>query len=108
MLSEMGKDRFRLGDLATDSYEQIFLSNELVGALEESYAGSVPGCASCAYEPLCGADPVYHYATSGDLVGRKPESDFCRRNMTIFRLLIDLMESSSETRRILTGWAALG
>jgi uncharacterized protein len=108
MLAEMGHERFRLGDLSTDRYEEILYSEALVEALDESFTSSVPGCSSCAYEPLCGADPVYHYATSGDLVGRKPESDFCRRNMTIFRLLIDLMESDAENRRILLGWAARG
>jgi hypothetical protein len=62
-------------------------------------------CTDCAFEPYCGADPVYHYATSGDFVGRKPMSDFCRRNMAIFKLLLDKFENDSHARRVFLEWA---
>jgi hypothetical protein len=63
-------------------------------------------CNDCAYEPYCGADPVFHYATSGDFVGRKPLSDFCRRNMTIFKLLLDRFENDDQARAVFLDWAA--
>lgn len=105
MLAEMGDKAFRLGNLQENDYEEIMLSDALLNPLEASFAGSAPMCAECAFEPFCGADPVYHYATQKDYVGRKPASDFCRRNMAIFRRLISLMRLDPETRGILQGWA---
>jgi hypothetical protein len=62
-------------------------------------------CSTCAFEPYCGADPVYHHATQGDVVGRKPLSGFCQRNMAIFKALITKMEADSEVREIFYRWA---
>ena len=45
-------------------------------------------------------------ATSGDYVGRKPLSDFCRRNMTVFKLLLDRYESDDDARTVFLDWAA--
>jgi sulfatase maturation enzyme AslB (radical SAM superfamily) len=101
----MGDETFRLGDLHSDSYEEIMLSEALLAPLEESFAPSAPMCSDCAFEPYCGSDPVYHYATSGDFLGRKPESDFCRRNMAIFKHLLERYESDSEARRTFLRWA---
>ncbi len=55
-------------------------------------------CTDCAFEPYCGADPVFHHASMGDSVGRKPASAFCRRNMRIFRFLLDRYEHDPAAR----------
>jgi uncharacterized protein len=105
MLAEMGDETFRLGDLHSDGYEEIMLSEALLAPLEDSFAPSVPMCSDCAFEPYCGSDPVYHYATSGDFLGRKPESDFCRRNMAIFKHLLERYESDPRARKTFLRWA---
>ena len=105
MLAEMGDKKFRLGNLHRDSYEDIVLSDALLNPIEESYTGCVPMCSECAFEPFCGADPVYHYATQGDVVGRKPTSDFCSRNTEIFKHLIELMRGDRQIRAIFQTWA---
>ena len=105
MLAEMRDTTFRLGNLHGDSYEEIMLSEALLKPLEESFALSAPMCSDCAFEPFCGADPTYHYATSGDFVGRKSESDFCRRNMAIFKELLGKYESDQHARRVFLEWA---
>lgn len=105
MLAEMGKDQFKLGHVLTHSYQEIFTSPNLLDPLEASFAYSAPMCHDCAFESYCGADPVFHYATSGDYLGRKPESEFCRRNMAIFRYLIQKMESDPFVKRLFTTWA---
>jgi uncharacterized protein len=104
MLAEMGDLSFRLGSV-TDSYEALISSDALLDPLEASFTGSAPMCSTCAFEPYCGSDPVYHHATQGDYVGRKPLSGFCNRNMAIFRGLITRMENDPETRRLFTRWA---
>jgi radical SAM protein with 4Fe4S-binding SPASM domain len=104
MRAEMGDTTFRLGNIHTDSYEQIFRSDALLNPLESSFANSVPMCSDCAFEPFCGAEPVYHHATQGDFVGRKPLSGFCSRNMEISRFLISALHKDDDTGRILRSW----
>src|SRR2546425_10711712 len=105
MLAEMGEEKFKLGKVLENSYEQIFSSPNLLDPLEDSFAYSVPMCNDCAFEPYCGADPVFHYALYKDYVGRKPESEFCSRNMETFRFLIKKMEGDTFIRKLFTKWA---
>ena len=105
MLAEMGDKKFRLGNIHQDRYEDMILSDVLLDAIEESFTLSAPMCSDCAFEPFCGSEPVYHHATQGDFVGKKPLSDFCKRNMAIFRHLVELMRSSSEVKEIFQSWA---
>jgi His-Xaa-Ser system radical SAM maturase HxsB len=104
MLAEMGDNTFRLGNVHTNTWEDVMTSDALLDPLEESFAGSVPMCSDCAFQSFCGSDPVFHHATQGDVVGHKPSSAFCNRNMAIFRHLIELMRKDSETREILMSW----
>lgn len=105
MLAEMGDTTFRLGNLNRDSYEDIILSDVLLDTLEDSVTQSAPMCSDCAFEPFCGADPVFHHATQGDVVGHKAESAFCSRNMAIFRLLISLMRTDVFVSDLFRRWA---
>ena len=104
MLAEMGDTTFELGSVLTNSYEEIFLNSKLLDPIEDSFAYSVPMCNDCAFEPYCGADPVFHHAKYNDFVGRKPESEFCNRNMTIFKYLIERMESDSYVKALFRQW----
>ncbi len=106
MLAEMGDRTFELGDLAGDDYRSLILSEKLVGLVSASLTQCAPQCSTCAYEPHCGADPVYHHATQLDPVGIKPLSEFCARHKGIFRLLFELLEGSPEDAAVLRRWAA--
>lgn len=104
MLAETSDRRFRLGNLATDAFEDVMLSDTLVDVLSETMTEGVPMCVDCGFQPYCGSDPVYHHATQGDVVGFKPASDFCRKNMIILRHLIRLLEDDEKAASVLTGW----
>ncbi len=104
MLAEMGDKKFRLGNVLSDTYKEIMLSDNLLDPLEKSFTASVPMCSDCAFEPFCGAEPVYHHATQGDCVGRKPDSEFCSRNMAIFRFLIKRMKDDPEVKLMFQRW----
>jgi uncharacterized protein len=106
MLAEMGDTTFRLGNLHKDSYEEIMLSDALLAPLDESFTASAPMCQDCAFEPYCGADPTYHHATTGDYLGRKPSSGFHRRNVAIFKLLLERYEGDPQTRALFQTWAS--
>jgi His-Xaa-Ser system radical SAM maturase HxsB len=105
MLAEMGDRTFRLGNVHDSSYADIMLSDGLLRPLMESIAVSAPMCATCAFEPYCGADPVFHHATTGDFTGHKALSAFCRRNTGIFTLLLTKMRDDPYVRNLMWRWA---
>ena len=105
MLREMGDSTFKIGSLNTDAYEDIFLNETLLGTLEESFTLSAPMCSDCAFEPWCGADPVFHHAMYGDVLGRKPESEFCKRIMGVVKLLLNRMRADPAAKSIFMAWA---
>jgi His-Xaa-Ser system radical SAM maturase HxsB len=104
MLAEMGDTRFRLGNVHRDSYDAVFGGETLRTIVAASVAESIPGCADCAFLPWCGADPVHHYATTGDLVPHIPTSDFHEKNFFIFKHLLSLYERDPAIRRIFWSW----
>ena len=103
MLAESGDDYFCLGSV-NDSYSDIFASDKLLDLLENSFTKSSPLCSDCVYEEYCGADPVFHYATQKDIVGHKPTSEFCNRNIEIFKHLISLMKNSNKVEALFRSW----
>jgi uncharacterized protein len=104
MLAEMGDKKFRLGNVHADSYEDIWLSDTLLDTLESSLSESLPMCNDCGFLPYCGTDPVYHYATQGDVVGNKAISGFCAKNMKIIKHIVHLLEDDPEAAKILKSW----
>ncbi len=104
MLAEMGDQRFRMGSLLEDSYDDVMLNEPFLETLNESIAESCPQCADCAVLPYCGSDPVRHYRAQGDVVGFKPTSDFCRKHMGIVKHLVTLVEDSPTASRVLRSW----
>ena len=105
MLAEMNDTRFRLGNVHRDNYATIFGGDHLIEITRASVAESLPGCADCAFQPYCGADPVFHYASQSDLVGHRPTSAFCHRNMEIMRHLFSLLDANDpDLYRIFYSW----
>lgn len=104
MLAEMGDFTFRLGNLRTDSFEQVMLSDALLDPLEQSLAESSPMCSECGLLPYCGSDPVYHHATQRDAVGHKAFSGFCAKNMGILKHIFLKLEDDLEAKDIMMGW----
>jgi hypothetical protein len=103
----MGDDALELGNVESDSYSSLVLSDKLVNLVGSSLTQCAPECMDCVLEPHCGADPGYHHATQRDLVGIKPLSDFCARQKGIMDLLLDLLEGSTEDAAILRKWGGM-
>ena len=103
MLAETGDDYFCIGSVE-DKYSDIFSSEKLLNILDDTFTKSAPLCSDCVYEEYCGADPVFHYATQKDIVGHKPTSEFCNRNIEIFKHLIMLMNESKYVEKLFRSW----
>jgi His-Xaa-Ser system radical SAM maturase HxsB len=105
MLAEMNDKTFRLGNVHDDTYENIFKSAKLRSMIAASVNESLPGCSDCAYQLYCGADPVFHHATQGDMMGHRPTSEFCRKNMAIINELLRYIHSEDkDVMRIFWAW----
>ena len=89
-----------------DGVPSAVLETEQPVDLPKVVAEALPTCADCAYVPLCGADPIDHYARQGNSIGHRPTSDFCRKQMGLFDTLLRRWERGSPADRdILEGWA---
>jgi His-Xaa-Ser system radical SAM maturase HxsB len=104
MLAEMKDYTFQLGHLDTHSYEDIFYGEKAREIVNAGINESLPGCTDCAFQPYCGADPIHHHATQGDMYGYRPSSTFCQKNMEIIRYLIELMDSDQRIKKIFENW----
>ena len=104
MKAEMGDKVFCMGNLLKDSYEDMMLSPALIDPLHESLVEASPMCHQCAFQPYCGGDPDYHYATQRDFMGHKALSGFCQKQMSIFEYIIEKFENDPEARKVFESW----
>lgn len=104
MLAEMKDYTFQLGDLETSTYEEIFYGEKVMSFIEHWSNETLPGCSECAFQAYCGADPVLHHATQGDMTGYRPTSVYCQKNMEIIRYLFELMDSDHEILKVFMNW----
>jgi len=104
MLAEMGDQRFCIGNLLSDSYRGMMLSDTLIDSISQTMTECVPCCVDCGFQPYCGADPIRHYRLQGDIVGYKPTSEFCQRHLGLFRHIISILEEQSTASEVLMNW----
>ena len=104
MLAEEKDFTFKLGHLDEDSYDKIFYGTKSQKIAQIWANETLAGCADCALQQYCGADPVHNWATQGDIYGFRPTSDFCEKNMEIIRYLFELMDSDPQVKRIFENW----
>lgn len=105
MLAEMGDRSFCLGHVG-DGFEALFGGATASALAAGSVLETLPGCHECAFLPYCGSDPVFNYRVQGDIVGHRPTSAFCRKNMAIIKYLFDVLRHGDAfTRELLTSWA---
>jgi sulfatase maturation enzyme AslB (radical SAM superfamily) len=104
MLAEMGDDTFRMGSVE-DTYSSLFFGKTNVQLAAAGCAECLPGCSDCVFVPYCGADPIRHYRTQGDLFGHRPTSSFCKKQKALFQhLFLLLADGDPELHQIFLGW----
>ncbi|MEI2453140.1 His-Xaa-Ser system radical SAM maturase HxsB [Lysobacter firmicutimachus] len=105
MLAAMGAHSFAMGRV-DEPVAQWLQSPAMQRVLAAGVAEALPTCADCAYVPLCGADPIDHYARQGDPIGHRPTSDFCAKQMGLFDLLLQRwQDGSAADRAVFETWA---
>lgn len=105
MLARMGDETFKLGNVMKDSYNDIFYNPKLVNITKSSITQATTGCYNCVYNIYCGSDPIRNYVESGDIVGYRPSSDFCKKNTLIFDYLMNIIkENNPDIMNVFWSW----
>ena len=105
MLGEMGNNKFLLGNVLKNNYEEIFNSHFLKSITANTYLETLPECYNCAFLPYCGADPVRNYLEQGDIVSNKMICKSCQKNKLILDYLFNLIkENDVEIMNVFWSW----
>ena len=104
MLAEVHDFSFRLGKV-TDRFEDVFCGS-VAKKMGKVWANeALAGCSSCPIKAYCGADPVRHHSTQGDMYGFRPTSMVCEKNKAIIEHLLSLIvERGEEVLPIFRRW----
>ena len=95
MLAENRDYTFRLGKIS-DKYEDLFYGRKAQELSRIWATECIAGCSECAYQSICGADPVRNYSTQGDAYGYRPDSLICRKNKAIIEYIFKLLDERTE------------
>lgn len=104
MLAEMNDRTFELGNVHRDNRRTLLTSNKAVDMFNASCNQSLAGCSDCAFQTYCGADPIFHHSTQGDMYGNRATSSFCARNMEAIKHLFTYIAADSEDMEIFWSW----
>lgn len=103
--TNMGDDHFKLGNIHTNTHSEIFGGQKLRDLISKSCVETIPGCASCAYQAYCGADPIRNYLESGHEIRNMLNTPFCIKHKAIFDFLFEILSGSSEEEEnIIWSW----
>ena len=95
MLAENKAFTFRLGRIS-DKYEDLFYGKKAQELSRIWATECIAGCSECAFQSICGADPVRNYSTQGDAYGYRPDSKICRKNKAIIEYIFKLLDERAE------------
>lgn len=105
MMARFKNYYFRLGNVNTDTYQEMFNGNQLHNIIAAACTECLPGCSHCAYQPYCGADPVRNYSEQGTMEGFRPTNEMCIKTKAIIRYLFQLIKKNDpEINRIFWSW----
>jgi len=90
MLGAIGDNTFRLGHVS-ESRAKIWAGPRVRRMARLWATEFIAGCADCAYQGYCGADPVRNYSTQGDMYGVRPTSFFCKKHKAVIDHLFSLL-----------------
>jgi len=72
--------------------------------LSDTFICELPGCDECAFNPYCGADPLFHLSTQGDHIGNKSISFYCQLERKVFDFIIEKYCDDPLYRKVFDNW----
>ena len=105
MMARFKNYTFKLGNVNTNTYQEMFNGELLHSIIKSSCNECLPGCSDCVFQPYCGADPVRNTSEQGDMVGFRPTNEMCKKTKSIIKYLFELLKKNdSEINRIFWSW----
>ena len=93
MLSEMGNDSFKLGNVMENTYKDLMKCDCTKAMCVSSCIECLPYCSNCVYMPYCGTCPVINLAQDNNIFARKPKEFRCKVYGGILDTLFDYIEN---------------
>ncbi len=105
MLGEMGDQSFRMGNVFSNTFDEVICSNSCKALMSASCLESLLECCDCVYQPYCGVCPVVNKALQGDIFSTEANDYKCQ----IYRGILDtifgyLTDENSVAAKILKSW----
>ena len=95
LFATTGDKTFCIGNVHENSWEESFGGSKLRKIVEATCIESLPGCSWCVFQPFCGNDPVKNYAVWGNMIGKRPEDNSCRKHQALLNLMFDYLEENN-------------
>jgi radical SAM protein with 4Fe4S-binding SPASM domain len=96
MLSEMGDDSFKLGNVFDSNYKNVVCSNKCKAVMSASFLESIPECCDCVYHPYCGDCPVLNLALEQDVFPRTANNYKCKIYKGMLNIIFEYLYKESE------------
>lgn len=103
MLSMMGDESFRLGNVRENSYQEIVGSPVNRTLCTASCLEGLAGCSNCVYKSYCAVCPIYNYFEQGNIFGQMPTNERCQINQAILDFLFEKLQNP-KIKTILETW----
>ena len=104
MLSEMGDDSFRLGNVFENNYKGLMENDCTKAMCIASCLECLPYCSSCVYSPYCGTCPVINLAQDDNIFAQNPNEYRCQIYKGILDILFDYLEKKPENIEVFNKW----
>ncbi len=92
MLSRMGEESFRLGNISKNSYKEIIDNPTVKINCLASTLDGLPGCADCVYKPFCGVCPIFNFVHYGNIFSQAPNNDRCQIYRGMFDYIFEKLQ----------------
>lgn len=104
MLSEMGDDSFKLGNVYENTYKELMQCDCTKAMCVSSCIECLPYCSTCAYMPYCGTCPVINLAQDDNIFQQNPREYRCKIYGGILDILFNYIEKEPDVVEIFKRW----
>lgn len=104
MLSEMGNDSFKLGNVYENTYEELMKCECTKAMCVSSCIECLPYCSTCVYMPYCGTCPVINLAQDNNIFTQDPKEYRCKIYGGILDILFNYIENEPDVIEIFKNW----
>lgn len=104
MVYQMNDDIFLIGNVRTDTYQDMMRHGTLRALTVASCLDCLPGCSECVFKPYCGVCPIFNYIEQGDIFGQMPNNMRCKINKSILTYLFEKMKGNPTITEIFRRW----